>query len=438
MNKALFDTIQFVTGKHDIKHTSQKEMQELIAEYPYFVPAQLVYAAKLKSDNSYQLQTQIQKAGLFFNNARWLQYQLMDISANAIKPTAKEEIKLDENKAVAEAKDIIAQEAKTAETIANTIEIRNPVAVEDETERQDFMATLNIPTVEEVKTIMNGIDEKKEGATEILAPTQTFQPFKPMQKIDVEEKESEEIKEKPAAEYISQPAIEHFTNNTKVEETVNENILPAQQVAENIIATEPGNDIHAQIAALKANWHKEHNTTVEQTVSQEEQQPLVAENISIAEAVPEKVIEANIAMPSLRADWDKPKEDFANALLPFESEPYYTIDYFASQGIKFDYNKEPHDKLTTKMLKFTDWLKKMKNVKPENMVVEEDPELDKAIQNIAASSNQSKEIVTETMAEIFAKQGKNEKAIQLYIKLSFLLPDKTAYFAAKIKELKGI
>ena len=90
------------------------------------------------------------------------------------------------------------------------------------------------------------------------------------------------------------------------------------------------------------------------------------------------------------------------------------------------------------MLKFTDWLKKMKNAKPENVVVEEDPELDKVISNIATASNQSKEIVTETMAEVFAKQGKIEKAIQLYIKLSFLIPDKTTYFAAKIKELKGI
>lgn len=89
-------------------------------------------------------------------------------------------------------------------------------------------------------------------------------------------------------------------------------------------------------------------------------------------------------------------------------------------------------------MKFTDWLKKMKGTKPEDMQVEPDPELEQTIINIATSSNESKEVVTETMAEIFAKQGKLEKAIQLYIKLSFLIPDKSAYFAAKIKELKGI
>ncbi len=146
----------------------------------------------------------------------------------------------------------------------------------------------------------------------------------------------------------------------------------------------------------------------------------------------------NLGIAAVKEEWDKPLDEVKDALLPFETEPYYTIDYFASQGIQFDFSKHPHDKLTTKMLKFTDWLKKMKGIKPENMEFEEDDELNKTIQNIAFNSNVSKEIVTETMAEVFAKQGKTEKAIQLYIKLSFLIPNKSSYFASKIQELKGI
>jgi hypothetical protein len=46
--------------------------------------------------------------------------------------------------------------------------------------------------------------------------------------------------------------------------------------------------------------------------------------------------------------------------------------------------------------------------------------------------------LTETMAEVLAKQGQIDKAIQLYIKLSFSNPEKTAYFADKIQQLKGI
>ncbi len=168
---------------------------------------------------------------------------------------------------------------------------------------------------------------------------------------------------------------------------------------------------------------------------------IVEENISeeIQEQKTEQVdLTKNMGIAAVKEEWEKPVDDLKDELLPFESEPYYTIDYFASQGIQFDFSKHPHDKLTTKMLKFTDWLKKMKGIKPENMVYEEDDELNKTIQNIAFNSNVSKEIVTETMAEVFAKQGKTEKAIQLYIKLSFLIPQKSSYFASKIQELKGI
>ena len=197
-------------------------------------------------------------------------------------------------------------------------------------------------------------------------------------------------------------------------------------LVEEIVAA-PTNDIHAEIAALKANWYVHHPVEVVEEI--------VVEQNKVVEPIENKLA---TDLASIKTEFNKPIDALANEPLPFETDPYYTIDYFASQGIKFDYTKDPQDKLTAKMLKFTDWLKKMKSPKPEIDITVEDPELDKAIQNIAAASNQSKEIITETMAEIFAKQGKTEKAIQLYIKLSFLIPDKSAYFATKLKELKGI
>lgn len=387
MNKALANTIQYITGKENLQSISQKEMQELVAEYPYFAPAQLVYAAKLRYDNSYQTQTQIQKAGLFFNNARWLQYQLMDISStsyavNEVNTNSVETIK----------SEVETKQTATVEVVVDENENNN------KEEKIDFISTLNIPTVEDVKSIMNGIDEQ------------------------VTDTSFNDVKEKVVAEEPKEnKELDLQQNHIELIETAGNNEI---SLTENSIVVE--NDIHAQIAALKANWHKSEESVIS------------VENNLEETVVSEKPIEAKVDLPDLRADWDKPKEDFSNALLPFETEPYYTIDYFASQGIKFDYTKEPHDKLTTKMLKFTDWLKKMKTTKPENVIAEDDPELEKAIVNIAATSNQSKEVVTETMAEIFAKQGKKEKAIQLYIKLSFLIPDKSTYFATKIKELKGI
>ncbi len=133
-------------------------------------------------------------------------------------------------------------------------------------------------------------------------------------------------------------------------------------------------------------------------------------------------------------EFKKPITEFSK--LPIETEPYHTIDYFASQGIKPNYDQ--HDQLSKQLRRFTDWLKHMKNATPSDEDLGTDPELENAIQGIAQTSNEAKEIVTETMAEVLVKQGKLDKAIQLYIKLSFLNPDKSIYFATKIQQLKGI
>ena len=57
--------------------------------------------------------------------------------------------------------------------------------------------------------------------------------------------------------------------------------------------------------------------------------------------------------------------------------------------------------------------------------------------NMARKSVQeSDELVTETLAAIYAQQGNFEKAISFYEKLSLKIPEKSAYFAALIKDLK--
>ena len=126
---------------------------------------------------------------------------------------------------------------------------------------------------------------------------------------------------------------------------------------------------------------------------------------------------------------------------------YHTIDYFASQGIKIDLNKGHQDELSTKLKKFTDWLKEVKHPVTEGQTAPQseadtpfssESDIEKAVVTIAEKSNESREVVTETMAEVLGKQGRREKAIQLYQKLSFINPEKSVYFAAKIQQLKGL
>jgi hypothetical protein len=125
----------------------------------------------------------------------------------------------------------------------------------------------------------------------------------------------------------------------------------------------------------------------------------------------------------------------AQDAVPLAFEPFHTVDYFASQGIKLSLDAKPKDKLGMQMKSFTEWLKSMKKIHPERPTMKDDPETDQHIRHIAADSLATGDVVTEAMAEVLEKQGKNDKAIELYRKLSLLNPDKSVYFATKIDHL---
>jgi hypothetical protein len=65
-----------------------------------------------------------------------------------------------------------------------------------------------------------------------------------------------------------------------------------------------------------------------------------------------------------------------------------------------------------------------------------DSPADEKVQQLADHSISEDEVVTETMAEVWLKQGNKEKAIETYNKLSLRNPGKSAYFASLIEQLK--
>ncbi|MBK6381041.1 MAG: hypothetical protein IPO01_13150 [Chitinophagaceae bacterium] len=118
-------------------------------------------------------------------------------------------------------------------------------------------------------------------------------------------------------------------------------------------------------------------------------------------------------------------------------EPMHMVDYFASQGIKLTEEVQTADKLGKQLKSFTEWLKTMKKVHVENEA-ENPVKTDTTVQLLAENSNTETEVLTESMAEVFARQGKMAKASEVYQKLSLLNPAKSTYFAAKLENLKGL
>jgi len=113
-------------------------------------------------------------------------------------------------------------------------------------------------------------------------------------------------------------------------------------------------------------------------------------------------------------------------------EPFYAVDYFASQGIKLEQG-ETQNKVDKQVKSFTQWLKTMKQV---NFKPDENKANDPKVDAQAQASIVEKEVITEAMADVLEKQGKYKKAAEIYQKLILLHPEKTTYFAARLTDLK--
>jgi hypothetical protein len=120
-------------------------------------------------------------------------------------------------------------------------------------------------------------------------------------------------------------------------------------------------------------------------------------------------------------------------------EPYHTIDYFASQGIKAkEEDDKPKDRLTRQLRSFTEWIKTMKRLPESEITAAVSATDEKKVEKMAEVSIHDREVVTEAMAEVWEKQGNIAKATAIYQKLSLLNPGKSSYFASKIEQLKNL
>lgn len=162
--------------------------------------------------------------------------------------------------------------------------------------------------------------------------------------------------------------------------------------------------------------------------------PVVAEPVAAEDAtnllLPHTQETAPPAIPALPAQ----HAPVASDALTFE--PFHTVDYFASMGIRLSQDEVPKDKFGKQLMSFTAWLKTMKKLPAGEQARNMDPQAEARVESMAAHSVSSPEVVTETMAEIWIKQGQPAKAAEVYRKLSLLHPSKKAYFASKLENLK--
>ena len=218
------------------------------------------------------------------------------------------------------------------------------------------------------------------------------------------------------------------TGNAKI--TMPEHPIPVQEKTEPIIEQE----INIPVAPPVEINEPVTNTFIAEEEKNESEHFVAASAIEVeAPVISEQAVEEPMmSIPAIKI------EPFDPTKATFTFEPYYTVDYFASLGIKFKEEDKPKDKFGQQLKSFTDWLKIMKRLPISEIIKNTQPAAEQKVDQLAEHSIQDRDVVTEAMAEVWEKQGNAAKAIEIYNKLSLLDPLKSIYFAAKIEGLKKI
>lgn len=288
-----------------------------------------------------------------------------------------------------------------------------------------------------------------------------------------------------AAEYVA-PATAEPRKKPRVQEEIDDE-LPAEEedsaeveqpgspVEETIQITEPVADIQQEEAEAQHDIVVE--ATAEEIAPEQEPEPLheefVPENTGFIRGKNIPPVQGKTNQPEQpkqgipesakrAAAW----EDKGENLIP----PVYTEDYFLHQGMHVSNDipselgpSERKDDTDSKekslmvVMSFSEWLtfyKKKKQQEQEEVkdqkelktmwqkeklaaaLEEENEEIPENVFEMAVNSITKEEnLVSESLAEVMVKQGRYDRAIEMYKKLSLRKPQKKAYFARKIEEI---
>jgi hypothetical protein len=367
-----------------LQSVSIDELERMTQQHPSFAAARFLLLRKMQETNDPGFAGQLHKTTLYFNNPLWLQFLLQPANNGGESVAAK-------NVTITE---IFITDLK------DEPEVPGPVTTIEEQSQEN--------TVTIAEEMAAAIDTPKEEPLETVAETarETIIPADTAAHTIIESEPRATI----PADIHTPATIEAFMTEAEPAAAIYDDGTPpphikeVEQPAEPVLATvvteQPATD------TTPVPVFTDQATTESQAMAETEQ-PLKI----IIETSPAK-----------------------NDLL---FEPYHTIDYFASQGIKLDkIDPNPQDKLGKQLKSFTEWLKSMRKLPQASVarVLAENEET--AVINAAAHSVVGKDVITEAMAEVLEKQGLHEKAVDVYRKLSLLNPSKSAYFAARIEALK--
>lgn len=385
--------VRSVLQKESLQDCSLEELELLAKQYPYFAPAQVLLAEKLRSGDELLYKEQLKRLSLYFNNPLWFDYLLNGYKAGL---ATSQERKYKE----------------ALETIPRPEETEQPgdvAGIEDAAKPETGVtAEEHDKETTENEFIEIGVDDEEATGSESLSVTFAPPSSESIEHVEIENREQANERPGEAAEI----------NNDEMAQEV----YPSP--GENSVDPLPGNQLNEE------EIERPSNVADVEPEQDDENTPGYGEAGDPETGVKEEG-GLKFKLSSVADMTDEPIET------DLKFEPYHTVDYFASQGIKFTPGEKPEDRFSKQLRSFTEWLKTMKRLPQSEVPKITDSASEEKVQQLAEHSIAEGEIVTETMAEVWEKQGNKEKAIEIYDKLSLLNPDKSAYFASLAEQLKN-
>lgn len=367
--------VQHLFQVSNLEGVSREQLEKFVQEYPCFGFGHYLLSRKLRAENAEDFLTAARKTSLYFSNPFWLQWML----ENA--------------------------ERDHRETLPARPQER--ANLEEHVDPEEYVHPEEHVKLEEHVRL----EEKVHDEEPPFVLDETDQPWPAMESPEVpaETTALQADPEVPAA----------------AAELLLESLEKAKALRESII---------------KINEDFQSQNGLAELPIRDEEVPFVLDDPEQPTPVPEPADVESTTAAELTCTESAPVAHAAEpAAVVAEStplfEPLHTIDYFASQGIRLTLEENPTDPLGRQLKSFTEWLRTMRRLPQRDREIVPDRVAEQAIQNFAAHSIEGKEPVTETMAEVLAKQGMPERARVVYEKLSLLNPDKSAYFATKIEQL---
>ncbi len=412
--------------QQSLKEEEVTDLQQITEIYPYFQPAQILYAKALHTSNHFSFQQNIKKIAVVIYDRKQLYNVLHQNDEDSKEPdiTQKNQttVTTEKNNSVIEIKDTIALDhiSNKAKGIEAAIEEKKEVAI----------------IVNEIKNSEDKGPSEKEQSSTIWVKT--------------DNSTNKPVNAEKIPEVKNENKVMYFIYPDKKEEA----IIPKENLLE---AEIDGNAYQNEIAKAMVNAFTD--KAILEIDKIDAPKPAV---INEAEIVPEISTESNASEKlEVNSVNEEAHENEANPIdetkhshfadwLKQLNQPLQTKSETKTIEKAFTVAPEAESNpITTEITEAIDpdLAKRSRLVKEHQEIIDKiikiEPRINKPKGEFFNSANKAKDsvveddsIVSETLARIYAMQGNLGKAIKTYEILSLKFPEKSAYFAALIKELK--